>query len=73
MKKTSVYLPEELKDRLALLARRTGRSEAQLLRVAVERLVADEPSGRHPVAQSRARGGDAARRARVRGRRGGPR
>ena len=51
MKKTSVYLPEELKDRLALLARRTGRSEAQLLRVAVERLVADEPSGRHPVAQ----------------------
>jgi precorrin-2/cobalt-factor-2 C20-methyltransferase len=51
MKKTSVYLPEELKDRLALLARRTGRSEAQLLRTAVERLVADEPSGRQPVAQ----------------------
>jgi len=51
MKKTSVYLPEALKDRLALLARRTGRSEAQLLRTAVERLVADEPSGRHPVAQ----------------------
>ena len=52
MKKTSVYLPEELKDRLALLARRTGRSEAQLLRTAVERLVADEPSGRQPVAQA---------------------
>jgi precorrin-2/cobalt-factor-2 C20-methyltransferase len=52
MKKTSVYLPEELKDRLALLARRTGRSEAQLLRTAVERLVADEPSGRQPVAQT---------------------
>ena len=51
MKKTSVYLPESLKDRLALLARRTGRSEAQLLRLAVERLVADEPSGRQPVAQ----------------------
>jgi precorrin-2/cobalt-factor-2 C20-methyltransferase len=51
MKKTSVYLPEALKDRLALLARRTGRSEAQLLRLAVERLVADEPSGRQPVAQ----------------------
>lgn len=51
MKKTSVYLPEPLKDRLALLARRTGRSEAQLLRLAVERLVADEPSGRQPVAQ----------------------
>ncbi len=52
MRKTSVYLPEELKDRLALLARRTGRSEAQLLRVAVERLVADEPSGRQRVAQA---------------------
>jgi precorrin-2/cobalt-factor-2 C20-methyltransferase len=52
MKKTSVYLPEELKDRLALLARRTGRSEAQLLRTAVERLVADGPSGRQPVAQA---------------------
>jgi precorrin-2/cobalt-factor-2 C20-methyltransferase len=51
MRKTSVYLPEQLKDRLALLARRTGRSEAQLLRTAVERLVGDEPSGRHPVAQ----------------------
>lgn len=52
MKKTSVYLPQELKDRLALLARRTGRSEAQLVRTAVERLVADEPSGRQPVAQA---------------------
>jgi precorrin-2/cobalt-factor-2 C20-methyltransferase len=52
MKKTSVYLPEALKDRLALLARRTGRSEAQLLRTAVERLVADAPSGRQPVAQA---------------------
>jgi precorrin-2/cobalt-factor-2 C20-methyltransferase len=51
VKKTSVYLPEPLKDRLALLARRTGRSEAQLLRLAVERLVAAEPSGRSPVAQ----------------------
>lgn len=51
MRKTSVYLPEPLKDRLALLARRTGRSEAQLLRTAVERLVADEPSGSQPVAQ----------------------
>ena len=51
MRKTSVYLPEPLKDRLALLARRSGRSEAQLLRTAVERLVADEPSGSQPVAQ----------------------
>jgi precorrin-2/cobalt-factor-2 C20-methyltransferase len=51
MKKTSVYLPEPLKERLALLARRTGRSEAQLLRLAVERLVDTEPGGRAPVAQ----------------------
>jgi len=44
VKKTSVYLPEALKDRLAELALRTGRSEAQLLRAAVERLVASEPA-----------------------------
>jgi precorrin-2/cobalt-factor-2 C20-methyltransferase len=50
--KTSVYLPEPLKARLALLARRTGRSEAQLVRLAVERLVAAGPSGRIPVAQT---------------------
>jgi precorrin-2/cobalt-factor-2 C20-methyltransferase len=48
--KTSVYLPEPLKARLELLARRSGRSEAQLLRLAVERLVAAEPSGRASVA-----------------------
>jgi precorrin-2/cobalt-factor-2 C20-methyltransferase len=39
MRKTSVYLPDELKDDLAALARRWGRSEAELLRTAVERLV----------------------------------
>lgn len=44
MKKTSVYLPEGLKARLAALAGRAGRSEAQLVRVAVERLVASEPA-----------------------------
>ena len=43
MRKTSVYLPEGLKARLAEVARRTGRSEAQLVRLAVERLVASEP------------------------------
>ncbi len=43
MKKTSVYLPDGLKARLAEVARRTGRSEAQLVRQAVERLVASEP------------------------------
>jgi len=44
VKKTSVYLPEGLKARLAAVALRTGRSEAQLVRVAVERLVASEPA-----------------------------
>ncbi len=39
MRKTSVYLPDELKDDLAALARRWDRSEAELLRTAVERLV----------------------------------
>jgi precorrin-2/cobalt-factor-2 C20-methyltransferase len=39
VRKTSVYLPETLKDDLAALARRWGRSEAELLRQAVERLV----------------------------------
>ncbi len=39
MRKTSVYLPEELKAELAALARRWQRSEAELLRLAVERLV----------------------------------
>jgi len=44
MRKTSVYLPDGLKSRLAEVARRTGRSEAQLVRLAVERLVASEPA-----------------------------
>ena len=44
VKKTSVYLPDGLKARLAAVARRSGRSEAQLIRLAVERLVDAEPS-----------------------------
>jgi precorrin-2/cobalt-factor-2 C20-methyltransferase len=51
VKKTSVYLPEALKVRLAAVARATGRSEAQLLRLAVERLVASEPAGNAPIAR----------------------
>jgi len=43
VKKTSVYLPEALKARLAAVAMRSGRSEAQLVRLAVERLVDAEP------------------------------
>jgi precorrin-2/cobalt-factor-2 C20-methyltransferase len=42
VRKTSVYLPPVVKDRLADVARRTGRSEAHLIRLAIERLVADE-------------------------------
>lgn len=43
VKKTSVYLPEVLKARLAAAASRGGRSEAQLVRLAVERLVDSAP------------------------------
>ena len=42
MRKTSVYLPGAVKDRLADVARRTGRSEAHLIRLAIERLLDDE-------------------------------
>jgi precorrin-2/cobalt-factor-2 C20-methyltransferase len=42
VRKTSVYLPGPVKDRLAEVARRTGRSEAHLIRLAIERLVDDE-------------------------------
>ena len=49
MRKTSVYLPEALKRQLSALAERAHRSEAELLRVAVEQLVTggqlDRPAG----------------------------
>jgi precorrin-2/cobalt-factor-2 C20-methyltransferase len=51
VKKTSVYLPEALKERLAETARRTGRSEAQAIRLAVERFVAADPAGAAPIAR----------------------
>jgi precorrin-2/cobalt-factor-2 C20-methyltransferase len=55
MRKTSVYLPEILKDELRDLARRWQRSEAELLRMAVERLVrgAQDESAPRPTVQSR--------------------
>jgi precorrin-2/cobalt-factor-2 C20-methyltransferase len=37
--KSSVYLPDALKSELAALAGRWGRSEAELIRIAIERLV----------------------------------
>ena len=39
VRKTSVYLPEHLKAALSALARRQGRSEAELVRLAIEQLV----------------------------------
>jgi hypothetical protein len=42
MVKTTVYLPEELKARLELAARRENRSEADLIRAAIEQLVGRE-------------------------------
>jgi predicted transcriptional regulator len=40
MVKTSVYLPEELKDRLALAAEVSGESEASIIRSALEQWLA---------------------------------
>jgi precorrin-2/cobalt-factor-2 C20-methyltransferase len=45
VRKTSVYLPERLKERLAAAARASGRSEANLIRLAVEAFLED---GAHP-------------------------
>ncbi len=40
MVKTSVYLPEELKDRLAAASRASGESEATIIRSALEQRLA---------------------------------
>lgn len=55
MRKTSVYLPEALKRRLGALARRTRRSEAELIRAAVEHLVDTDatPAEREPPVPGR--------------------
>ena len=42
MLKTTVYIPEPLKRRLRALAARRKKSEAQLIRSAIERLVEEE-------------------------------
>jgi precorrin-2/cobalt-factor-2 C20-methyltransferase len=55
VRKTSVYLPEDLKDDLAALAHRWGRSEAELLRLAVERLVQAARDDAAPNVPARAR------------------
>ena len=42
MRKTTIYLPEELKRRLERAAHRSRASEAQIIRTAVERLLEAE-------------------------------
>jgi precorrin-2/cobalt-factor-2 C20-methyltransferase len=46
VRKTSVYLPDRLKDRLHAMAASSGRPEANLIRVAIERLLDDGGPGR---------------------------
>ena len=50
MHKSSIYLPDELKRELGELASRTGRSEADLIRHAIERLVAINDTPTAPAA-----------------------
>jgi hypothetical protein len=54
MLKTTVYLPPDLKRTLRRLAHERGCSEAELLRVAVARLVeeADAPAPKLPLFRS---------------------
>ena len=51
MRKTTIYLPDELKNDLAQASRRAGRSEAELIREAVGDLVSrlSEPRPRLPL------------------------
>jgi Ribbon-helix-helix protein, copG family len=42
MRKTTIYLPDDLKRRLTKTAQRRGEPEAELIRAAIERLLADE-------------------------------
>ena len=54
MKKTTVYLPEDLKFALRRIAEQRGRSEAELIREAVSNLVHDSepPRPRLPLFSS---------------------
>jgi hypothetical protein len=51
VKKTTVYLPDELSDRLKRAAAETGKSEADLIRAGVEHVVEVEltPLPRAPL------------------------
>ncbi len=46
MRKTTVYLPDDLKRRLMQTAQRRGEPEAALIRAAIERLLAEEGTPR---------------------------
>lgn len=46
MIKTTVYLPEKIKTRLAKTARILGTSEASLIRTAIERLITEDSTPR---------------------------
>lgn len=54
MERTTVYLPADLKAALERTARDTGRSEAELIREGVERVVTDRvtPRPRIPLIAS---------------------
>ena len=54
MKKTTVYLPDELKAQLGRVAGASGRSEAELIREAVRQLVRNStpPTPRLPLFKS---------------------
>ena len=54
MKKTTVYLPEDLKSALGRIAREKGRSEAELMREAIRDLVqnTEPPRPRLPLFSS---------------------
>ncbi len=53
MIKTTVYLTQHTKRRLAALAARQGRSEAELVREAIDRLVSEAPrKPRYPLFRS---------------------
>jgi plasmid stability protein len=49
MQKTTIYLPDSLKRRLARAAHRRGQSEAALIRAAIERAL-DEEARPRPTA-----------------------
>jgi precorrin-2/cobalt-factor-2 C20-methyltransferase len=59
MRKTSVYLPDETKDALRQVSHRWNRSEAQLIREAIDRLIRSaysEPAPPAPVTFPRSQG-----------------